>query len=512
MTSILNRRTFIQLCSAGAALLTRSASAQTPAQNKPVPPVSRAKPKIRPRNTVAIQVRGFAWVDEGIDQVLDNIQKKGNVNTVWAYVFGYGERRLKKGGTYPDHGIPLAEGSNEVISGAFYDYDQKYFRNTMIRDFRATQYGKFNVIEQVAPKAKARGMEFYAWELNNPSPALAHSVPNYMEVSEIDAWGRRTGNPCFNHPDYRAFLSGKVEAVLSYGDLIDGYAWGSERSGPLEYLLGGTSTTTCFCPFCQQKARERGISVPRAREAYRQLAQFFEAVPNEQRPTDGYFVTFWRMLLQYPEILSWETLWTDSYQEVRAELYGLSKGIAPASPFGFHLMQAMTFSPFFRAEEDYTKLRNNADFLKIATYNNAGGPRLSAYLGHLSHTLFKDAKPQDFLPLYYKMMGFNEAPYDQLAASGLTPGYVVEETRRALIGVDGQTKIWPGIDIEVPVLWGAGHEGDKRTRPEDVRAALEAALTAGADGVVLSREYAEMHLANLAAAGDTLRQIFAKQS
>jgi len=60
------------------------------------------------------------------------------------------------------------------------------------------------------------------------------------------------------------------------------------------------------------------------------------------------------------------------------ELYGMGKEIAPQKPFGFHIMQSMTFSPFVRAEEDYTKRRGTADFLKLATYNNAGGPRLEA--------------------------------------------------------------------------------------------------------------------------------------
>jgi hypothetical protein len=53
-----------------------------------------------------------------------------------------------------------------------------------------------------------------------------------------------------------------------------------------------------------------------------------------------------------------------------------------------------------------------------------------------------------------------------------------------IAGVGGQAKIYPGIDIDVPT---------KRT-----------------DKVVLSCEYVEMWLANLSAAGETLREIFAR--
>jgi hypothetical protein len=503
MISVLNRRAFIRLCSACAALLAQTAHAQ----NKPAPAANRSGVKHR-KNFVGIQVRGFAWVDEGVDQVLDNLQKKGDVNTVWAYTFSYGEQRLRKNGPIPlpDHGTP----GDSIAGGAFYDYDPKYFQNTILKDFRYSGYGKFNVIEEVAPKAHARGMDFFAWDLNNPGAGLNVTIPNYAEVAEIDVYGRRTARPCFNHPDYRAYLSGKVESLLcQYPSEVDGIAWGSERMGPFENLIERSVPVTCFCQFCQAKARERGTSVPRAQAGYRELERLFQAAAQEQRPADGYFVTFWRILLQHPEILSWETLWTDSYQGLEAELYGMAKAIAPQKPFGFHIMESMTFSPFYKAEENYVKRRESADFLKPATYNNAGGPRIAAYLNRLSRTVFADAKPNDFLDFYYKIMNYQEAPYGQLATTGLSADYVARETKRAVEAVAGEVMIYPGIDIDVPTLTTA-KTPEKRTSPEDVRAAIHAALGAGANGVVLSREYAEMWLANLAAAGDTLREIFAQ--
>lgn len=476
-------------------------------QTFPAPRVSRVPVKNR-KSLVAIQVRGFCWVDEGVEQVLDNIQEKGDVNTVWAYTFAYGEHRLHRGGfdPLPDHGKP----GNTVAAGAFYDYNPKYFQNTTLKDFRSHVYGKFNVIEAVAAKAKARGMSFFAWDLNNASSILNVVIPNYAEVAEIDVYGRRTSRPCFNNPDYQAFLSGKVESLLlGYPSEVDGIAWGSERMGPFENMICNAGPISCFCRYCQAKARALGISVPRAKAGYRELEQLYQAAARNDRPTDGYFVSFWRLLLKYPEILSWESLWNNSFQEVQAQLYGMAKAIAPAKPFGFHLMQRMTFSPFFRAAVDYTKIRNFSDFFKVATYNHAGGPRLAAYLRRLSDTVFHDAAPQDFLDFYYKIMNYKEAPYDKLDQVGLSTGYIAEETKRALTGVAGEVQIYPGIDINVPTLT-RGKSPEGRTTPEEVRQEIRAAFGAGANGVVLSREYAEMWLANLSAAGDTLRKVFAE--
>ena len=72
----------------------------------------------------------------------------------------------------------------------------------------------------------------------------------------------------------------------------------------------------------------------------------------------------------------------------------------------------------------------------------------------------------------------------------------------------GQVKIYPGIDIDVPDSGGR----TRGLRPTMSARSTRAAFDAGADGVVLSREYVEMWLANLSAAGDTLREIFSRQS
>jgi hypothetical protein len=40
-----------------------------------------------------------------------------------------------------------------------------------------------------------------------------------------------------------------------------------------------------------------------------------------ERPTDGYFVTLWRVLFRYSEILAWETMWNDSVHETYEAIY-----------------------------------------------------------------------------------------------------------------------------------------------------------------------------------------------
>ena len=64
MNSALARRTFVRLCSACAAFLAKPGP-----QAKAAPPSNRSLTKNR-KNFVGIQVKPYAWVDEGIDQLL----------------------------------------------------------------------------------------------------------------------------------------------------------------------------------------------------------------------------------------------------------------------------------------------------------------------------------------------------------------------------------------------------------------------------------------------------------
>jgi len=59
--------------------------------------------------------------------------------------------------------------------------------------------------------------------------------------------------------------------------------------------------------------------------------------------------------------------------------------------------------------------------------------------------------------------------------------------------------VYPGVDVGVPCH-------GKQITPEDARDAMKAAFASGAQGVVLSRKYSEMKLANLAGAGQGLRE------
>ena len=136
-------------------------------------------------------------------------------------------------------------------------------------------------------------------------------------------------------------------------------------------------------------------------------------------------------------------------------------------------------------------------------YNNCGGERMALYADNSGSNLYGDLSKQGLLDFNYSVMGLKEGSYDQIPHTGLSPDYVFRETKRALEGAAGtNTLIWPGIDIDIPT-----EPSNSKCTPQSVKQAVQAAFRAGAPGVILSRKYSEMRLANLSGAGDAIREL-----
>jgi hypothetical protein len=233
------------------------------------------------------------------------------------------------------------------------------------------------------------------------------------------------------------------------------------------------------------------------------LEEFVASARTGQRPSDGFYVALWRILLRHPEILMWERFWYDGLRDVYRIVYAKAKGIKPDLLVGSALPATISFNPFYRAAMDLRELATCSDFLKIIAYHTDGGPRCAKYVDGLQSTFLQDLQQDEVLSFMYRIMGYSEGGYDDLRAKGLSADYVYRETKTWLDRVSGTPlRIWPGIDIDV----SPGENDPPRSR-ESVRDAVLAAFRAGAPGVVLSRMYSEMTLDHLSGAGDAMRRI-----
>jgi len=497
MTTRIPRRTFLQ----------RSAALAATAAVHPtlVATQARAAAPAPAEKTIGLQVGAVSFVDEGVDRVLDILQEKGAVNTIFLTTFTYGRGlagRQIPGQPFPDHGSQ--ESDEKTFHGGNYATPHaEFYKNTVLRDTRAPEHGDFDVVAAVLPAVRRRGMKLFC----SVEDVFRPDIAGVNETAEVDLSGNKTGTLCLYHPDVRAFWTGLVTDLCTSYD-IDGILFFNERNGPLLRALGtshaqdiASARVTCFCEHHRRAAREQGIDFDRAHAGYSKLNEFVQAALSDRRPSDGYFVEFWRLLVEWPEILAWNRLFDAAKHEVVAEVNAAVKAVRENLEVGFHIEHVNSFNPIFRATRRYDDLAGRADFLKVVAYNNCGGERYARFIRNVGSNVFRDVPHEELLRFNNHVLGYgDEAGMNELATAGLSADYVARETRRALAGVQGKCRILPGIDIDIPT-----DPTSRKATPNDTYAATAAALAAGAHGVILSRKYSEMRLANLAAAGRAVR-------
>jgi len=497
----MNRRDFLQNAVAGAL----TAASET----------SRAAPPATSK-MIGIQVGAVSFVDEGVEKVLDEFQQDASINTLFVATFTYGTGiagRQPSSQPLPDHGKQEYDnqGPNAFHGGSYTKIHPQYYKGTVIQDFRAPEFGDYDVLEAVIPSARKRGIKTICW-FEDVWSGRGTEVRNIQQAQEKHMDGTNSTNLCFNNPNYRNWLLGTVEDYArSYG--VDGIMWGSERQGAFANALGSShggrpdaARITCFCEFCERKAKARGIDTARARAGFKALGDFLTASRGGQRPIDGYYVTLWRLMLRYPEMLAWEMLWTDSLRETYSAMYNQVKSVKPSIGVGWHIWHNNSFSPIYRAEQDLSELSKYSDFLKMVMYHNCGGPRMATYIRSVGSSLYGDVPPQELLDFHYRVLDYkHEKSLAEIPQAGFSADYVYQEARRAreaLNAAGAKTQLWPGIDIDIPT--GANQS---KSTPDGTREAVLAAFRAGSDGVLLSRKYSEMKLANLRGAGAAIRQL-----
>lgn len=471
----------------------------------PLMPALRAAEPGPARKSIGIQAGSVSFVDEGIDEALDILRERAAIDTLYLTTFTYGRGlagRQIPGQPFPDHGSK--ESDEKTFHGGNYAMPHpEFYRDTVLKQTRAPDHGDLDIVAKVLPAARKRGMRVIC----SIEDVFRSDVPGVKEVAEVDLQGRRTGTLCLCHPDVRAFWTGLATDLCRSYD-IDGILFFNERNGPLLNALGAShaqsiasSRVTCFCEHHQRAAKARGIDFGRAREGYQKLDQFIQAALKGERPSDGYFVEFWRLLVEWPEIIAWDRLFDAAKHQVLAEVNAAVKSVRRGLELGFHIEHVNSFNPIFRATRSYADLATKADFLKVVVYNNCGGERYANFIRNVGSTVFRDVPKEELLRFNNHLLNYSqEAKLDDLAVAGLSPDYVFRETQRALAGVQGKCKVLPGIDIGIPT-----GKNSRKASPEDSYAAVSAALKAGANGIILSRKYSEMDLANLSSAGRAVR-------
>jgi len=249
----------------------------------------------------------YAWEvhDEGIENILDNLSIAG-INSVYLISPMHGERRPFISGFPGGRDVyffphnPLRKEWVAEDSRLYHFPDLSMYGTIKPLQSDYTWLSDTNWLNVVIKAARARGMRVGAEVSHTYLPqSLMDLNPQWRQIN-LD--GTPASNPCVNHPEVQEYL------IALYADLSRNYDIDYIMTCMLIFNGDGTSrTSSCICPYCQQKAKSMGFdltsAIPIIRDnplAYPEVEQFLKF--REDATTEIYKLIIDRMRKEKPGI------------------------------------------------------------------------------------------------------------------------------------------------------------------------------------------------------------------
>lgn len=461
---------------------------------------------------VGIQVSPISFVDEGVEPLLDLLGDRFGINVLLIGTISWlglkvGRRVSWKLDGWPDHGLPEP---GDLQGGSYIGEHPEYYQNTFIKHFRSQdeKMKGVDVLDLVIPEARKRGMKVYPevmeplFNYANHGSAKTVSIPNMPQVLEIDLFNRFGTEPCINNPDYRRWWYSIIEDYCRNYD-IDGVMWCNERRSPLDNLIIGKAPN-CFCEHCRREATQRGIDVEKVKSAFRPVYDYFQNARAGAEFTDGSFIEFLRALYFNPEVLLWERFWVERNKDMDRELYGIVKWCDKELKFGLNVWNRNHLNPIRKAQWPWEEMTQWSDWVKPITYQHQSGGIYVNEMTQWHRSILRDVAPEEMTPIMYKLLGLDEAPWNEAVQTGFDPDtYVYGQCRDTVRAVRGKVDVYMGIGVDAP----RSRADQAVCTPDIVRRSVLATYRAGGKGVVFSPNYAGMNLTTLDGAAQALDEL-----
>jgi hypothetical protein len=419
----------------------------------------------------------YPWdlADEGADQVVDNLVRRCNVNSLYLIGIMHYEKRPLTSLFFthnPNRKYYLPEDSH-----VYYRLDMKSFDNTPMKpSFAEDDFLKgIDWLDVLIKEARSHGMRA-GIELSHTVYDTAKAIQERPDTMQRDVNGNIIGGflgmLCSNHPDVREYQRALfAETVRSHDiDFIqtclitfaDGKAvnipwffkeWLPEGNPYLGPLLG-LGKAGCFCPHCKALALKLGYDWDLILKDMKILYYICEAdhihgIDHllEQHMALGSNASQALLLMEYPGLMEFLKFRVDSVALLIDEISGTVHKIRPGIDFRYN------------------------NFTGIPEFSGISYKRLARYLDSV-----RDCE-------YSEQFGGKD-------------DYVTK--RKSLLGIRR------GIGMDKRLLAGIGIRPN--AKPEDIYRSLELLSTVGIDGISLGH-YDCAHLTHLDAVGEGMKRV-----
>jgi hypothetical protein len=205
----------------------------------------------------------YAWDlhDEGVEQILDNLQGMAAVNSVYLIGVMHPERRPLGGGSFPHN--PVRATWTAEDARCYWHPDFARYGRIKPRLSDHAWLSQTDWVRTLVDAARRRGIRVGV-ENSHALVDKARAEGEFADCVGRDIHGgiinvRPWLRPlCPNHPDVRAY------AVALYSELVARYGVDYAMSAIVSFEQGGPDRGSCFCASCHRAAREQGFDLAAA--------------------------------------------------------------------------------------------------------------------------------------------------------------------------------------------------------------------------------------------------------
>jgi len=339
----------------------------------------------------------------------------------------------------------------------------------------------------------------------------ASCLNNHASACQIDCYDKPFNFACVNKPEWRKFQMSLHNDLFAQHPYLAGFLFMHERNGSFMPIFKpdtwrGNYNPACFCEDCIKIAEQKGIDAEKARAGFKKLVRLLRD-KESSLVRDGIMVSMWRIISEYPEVMAWEKLQWDSFQDYRKDIVKAIKQVKPTAKIGYHFQHHGLYGALpWRAGDNPEYAVEFADWVKPSVYPGASGARYKDLLDKARKSYLGDL---DELTAHRTLSGwFNRSAEngmemlgDNLAVqSAFSAEWVESEVQRIVAG-SSPLPVYAGLGIGVP-------GGEQIETPEFIAECTKACFKGGANGIILSRHYSEMKPALVKAAGGVIKNHF----
>jgi len=287
----------------------------------------------------------YPWdlADEGIEQILDNLEEMTCCNSVYLIGLMHHEKRPLTDFFYPHN--PVRKTYCPEDSRAYWHPDFSYYEDTPIkprtsdRDFlKGTDW-----LSVLIEAARKRGMKTGV-ELSHTFLDRERAEGEFADCVQQDIYGTRFGQfICINNPDVRRYAISLFVELASRYDIdyiqtclvpfLGGRPPRGSSGGAAKII--GVALGGCFCPHCAKAAGMAGLDFEKIKSDLLPLADSIKkpslAQAHEMALLLASNTTATAILMENPSLYNWLTFRRDSltsfFKEVHDRIHAIKKTI-----------------------------------------------------------------------------------------------------------------------------------------------------------------------------------------